>query len=50
MNVSLKDIGIKGKVKVLDIWGKKELGVVEKVFGRELPMHGAGLYRLSPVK
>lgn len=50
VNVSLKDIGIKGKVKVLDIWGKKELGVVEKVFGRELPMHGAGLYRLSPVK
>lgn len=50
VNVSLKDIGIKGKVKVLDIWGKKELGVAEKVFGRELPMHGAGLYRLSPVK
>lgn len=50
VNVNLKDIGIKGKVKVLDIWGKKELGVVEKVFGRELPMHGAGLYRLSPVK
>ena len=50
VSISLKDIGIKGKVKVLDIWGKKELGVVEKVFGRELPMHGAGLYRLSPVK
>jgi len=26
------------------------LGVVKKEFSREIKMHGAGLYRISPVK
>lgn len=43
-------IGIKGKVKVKDLWSHKDLGVFEKKFGRDLPLHGAGLYRLTPVK
>lgn len=50
VSVNLNDIGIKGKVKVRDIWGKSDLGVFEKTFGRDLPLHGAGLYRVSPVK
>lgn len=50
VKVSLEAIGIKGKAKVRDLWSHKELGTFSGSFGRELPQHGAGLYRISPVK
>ena len=43
-------IGIKGKAKVYDIWNRKEMGTFNGEFSRELPQHGAGLYRISPVR
>jgi len=49
VNVSFEAIGIKGKVKVRDLWSHKDLGTFDESFERELPQHGAGLYRISPV-
>jgi len=49
VKVNFDTIGIKGKAKVVDLWSHKELGVFNKEFSREIPQHGAGLYRISPV-
>ena len=49
VNVKLESLGIKGKVKVRDLWSHKNLGTFDGSFERELPQHGAGLYRISPV-
>ena len=48
--VDLKDIGITGKAMVRDIWARKNLGTFEGRFARELPLHGAGLYRIRAEK
>jgi alpha-galactosidase len=50
VKVALDAIGIKGKAKVYDIWNHKEMGTFTGEFSRELPQHGAGLYRISPVR
>jgi hypothetical protein len=46
--VDFADIGITGKATVRDLWARKDLGTFEDRFGRKLPMHGAGLYRITP--
>jgi alpha-galactosidase len=48
--VSLADLGITGQAKVRDLWARKDLGVFSGEFARELPLHAAGLYRISPAK
>jgi hypothetical protein len=50
VKVNFEAIGIKGKATVRDLWRHKNLGVFEGSFSRELPQHGAGLYRVSPTK
>ncbi|MDP4272433.1 MAG: NPCBM/NEW2 domain-containing protein, partial [Bacteroidota bacterium] len=50
VKVKFQSIGIKGKAKVYDVWAHKDLGVFSGSFGRELKQHGAGLYRISPVR
>lgn len=40
-------IGLKGKVKVRDLWARKDLGLHSEGFGRELPPHGSGLFKLT---
>ena len=50
LKVNFEAIGIKGKAKVRDLWGRKDLGTFSKSFSQELPQHGAGLYRLTAVK
>jgi hypothetical protein len=50
VKVTFDAIGIKGEAKVIDLWSHKDLGIFNKEFSRELPQHGAGLYRISPVK
>jgi alpha-galactosidase len=50
INVDFSAIGIKGKVNAHDLWSHKDLGTFEGKFSRELPQHGAGLYRFSPAK
>ncbi len=48
--VDLKALGFKGKVKVRDLWSHKDLGTFQGNFSRKIALHGAGLYRVSPVK
>ena len=48
VKASLSDLGIAGPARVRDLWTHKDLGVSEREFSRDLPFHGAGLYRLSP--
>ncbi|MCB1130056.1 MAG: NPCBM/NEW2 domain-containing protein, partial [Verrucomicrobiae bacterium] len=44
------DIGIRGRAKVRDLWKRKDLGTFEASFGRTIPMHGAALLRISPLR
>ena len=48
VRLDFQDIGINGPALVTDLWTHKDLGVFEKEFNREIPFHGAGLYRISP--
>lgn len=48
VSVNLADLGISGNVTVHDLWSGKNLGMFKDRFSRELPLHGAGLYRLTP--
>ncbi len=41
---------LKGKVKVHDVWSHQDLGTFQGEFSRKIEQHGAGLYRLTPVK
>lgn len=50
VKVKFQSIGIKGKARVYDVWAHKDLGVFSGSFGRELKQHGAGLYRISPLR
>ncbi|HKM94448.1 MAG TPA: NPCBM/NEW2 domain-containing protein [Prolixibacteraceae bacterium] len=50
VEVDFEAIGIKGKAKIRDLWNNKDLGIFKGSFSRELPLHGAGLYRLTPIK
>lgn len=50
VKVNFEAIGIKGKAKVRDLWNHKDLGTFNGSFGRDLPQHGAGLYRITPLR
>jgi alpha-galactosidase len=50
VSVAFNDLGFSSKAKVRDLWAKEDIGVFEGTFGRELPLHGSGLYRISPVR
>lgn len=50
VKVNFDAINIKGKVKVRDLWSRKDLGAFDGSFERELPQHGAGLYRITPLR
>ncbi|MBC2607291.1 NPCBM/NEW2 domain-containing protein [Pelagicoccus albus] len=49
VSVALKDLGLSGKVKVVDLWTEEALGEFEGNFEREIAPHGAGLYRFTPL-
>ena len=50
VSVSLADLGFSGPAQVRDLWAGKELGTVTGDFAPKINSHGAGLYRLTPVK
>jgi len=50
VTVDLEVLGFRGAVNVRDLWAQKDLGEVRGQFAPVLPVHGAGLYRVSPVK
>jgi alpha-galactosidase len=47
--IDLALLGLKGTVRVRDLWGRRELVPVQDMISPTIPCHGAGLYRLSPV-
>ncbi|HLP75542.1 MAG TPA: NPCBM/NEW2 domain-containing protein, partial [Candidatus Paceibacterota bacterium] len=48
VKVDFASIGITGKANVRDLWAHKDLGGFTGHFSQKLPIHGAGLYRISP--
>jgi hypothetical protein len=50
VKVNLEEIGITGEVKIRDLWQHKDLGTFSNEFSRELPMHGAGLFKVTLVE
>jgi len=52
VNVSAKlsEVGFSGKVRVRDLWTHRDVGEFNGEFAPEIPFHGAGLYRLSPIR
>lgn len=50
VGVDLWAIGIQGCARITDLWHHKDVGVFDKEFTQEIPFHGAGLYRVSPVR
>jgi alpha-galactosidase len=49
VKVDFTAIGVTGKARVRDLWSHQDLGSFEGHFGRKLPVHGAGLYRVTPL-
>ncbi|WP_431924983.1 alpha-galactosidase [Micromonospora wenchangensis] len=47
VSVNLAELGI-GSATATDLWSGAALGTSTGTFGRSLPAHGAGLYRLTP--
>ena len=50
ITVDLKSLGLNGRARVRDLWEKRDTGDFTGEFSPEITWHGAGLYRLSPVK
>ncbi len=48
--VKFAALGFAGSCRVRDLWPKKDLGEFAGEFAPEIPWHGAGLYRVSPVR
>jgi alpha-galactosidase len=49
VSVSFADLGVTGKAKVRDLWERKDLGEFSGSFEQEIPLHGGGLFRISPM-
>lgn len=48
VTVSWDELGVDGPCAVRDLWTHEELGIHEQGLSREIPFHGAGLFRISP--
>jgi hypothetical protein len=48
--VRLSELGIYGAVRIRDLWWRGELGEFSGAFSPVIAQHGAGLYRISPVR
>lgn len=50
IELNLKELGLSGKCKVRDLWGKKDIGVYSDKFSVDVPNHGTRLVRISRTK
>jgi alpha-galactosidase len=48
VSIAFADLGISGKAQVRDLWNRRDLGTFTNRFGREIPVHSAGLFRVTP--
>jgi len=46
--VDFAALGLKGKVKVRNLWQKQDVGQFEKLYSQDVNLHGAILLKLSP--
>jgi alpha-galactosidase len=47
--VDLADLGLSGTVRIRDLWAHRDLGEFKGEFSPEIPWHGSGLYRITPL-
>ena len=47
ISVSLSEMGLKSRCKVLDLWNSREAGVFDSAVKFSLPTHGSRLFRIS---
>jgi hypothetical protein len=47
VTINLSDIGLKGNVKVRDLWAKQDVGNAKKTYTSKVNPHGAKLFRIS---
>jgi alpha-galactosidase len=50
ISVSWNELGLQGKQTVRDLWRQKDIGVFNKTFEAEVPVHGVELVRVWPKK
>ena len=50
VHMKFADLGFKGACKVRDLWKRQEVGTITGEFAPMIRYHGAGLYRIGPVK
>ena len=50
VEVTLADLGFTGAVQIRNLWSHEEVGTFTGKFAPVIPWHGAGLYRVSPVR
>jgi hypothetical protein len=48
--LTLTDLGFSAGAKIRDLWARKDLGEFKSEFAPVIPWHGAGLFRLSPLR
>ena len=48
VSVAFRDLGIRGRATVRDLWSGEDLGEFSDSFRQKIPLHGAGLYCISP--
>jgi len=48
VSLNFKDLGLKGKVTVRDLWKKQDVGQYKTSYQQKINKHGAALFRLSP--
>ena len=47
VSVDFSSLGLKGKIKVRDLWKKADIGVFKKKYAQKINLHGSVLLRLS---
>jgi hypothetical protein len=47
LTIAFKDLNLGSHCKVRDLWSQKDLGAYDEAFTATIPLHGAGLYRVS---
>jgi alpha-galactosidase len=50
VKVSLTELGFSGPCRIRDLWSGMDLGKFTGNFSADIKKHGAGMYRISPVK
>jgi len=50
LKVKWTDIGLTGPMKVRDLWQRKEVGTMVEGISREVPSHGAFLFKVTPLR